>query len=148
MTPKGNFFAVILGVVVSTVVSFLVASFFIRRKGDVGAEELTEAKVAMSELKNKGKQVSVKKIVVACDAGMGSSAMGATNLRKKVKAANLDIEVTNSSIENIPADADIVITHEALSKRVESSFPSIKVLAIDNFVGTPLYDELVKSLEK
>ena len=55
---------------------------------------------------------TVRKIIVACDAGMGSSAMGAGILQKKVQEAGLDIEVKNSSIEGIPKDGDIIVCHE------------------------------------
>ncbi|MCB5647884.1 PTS mannitol transporter subunit IIBC, partial [Bifidobacterium breve] len=54
----------------------------------------------------------VRKIIVACDAGMGSSAMGAGVLRKKIQDAGLSqISVTNSAINNLPPDVDLVITH-------------------------------------
>jgi PTS system mannitol-specific IIC component len=60
----------------------------------------------------------VRKIIVACDAGMGSSAMGAGVLRKKVQDAGLsNISVTNSAINNLPPDVDLVITHRDLTER-------------------------------
>ena len=85
--------------------------------------------------------------MVACDAGMGSSAMGATTLRKKVKAAGLDIEVINTSLDDIPADADIVITHESLAERAKTKITTAELITIDQFVGNPIYDELVKRLK-
>ena len=62
----------------------------------------------------------MNKIIFACDAGMGSSAMGASILKNKVKKAGLDIDVTNTSISNIPDDADIVITHKDLTDRAKA----------------------------
>ncbi|QRN86379.1 PTS mannitol transporter subunit IICBA [Clostridia bacterium] len=151
MTPKGGLFPVLAGVVVSTVVSFLVAGLFLR-KADFDKEELDDAKKTAVDMKGKESSViktsSVKKIVVACDAGMGSSAMGATILRNKVKAAGLDIEVINTSIENIPQDADIVITQEVLTARAREAAKNAEHISIDNFMGTPLYDELVERLKK
>ncbi|GAB6108043.1 PTS mannitol transporter subunit IICB [Fusibacter bizertensis] len=151
MTPKGGFFSVIAGVTVSTVVSFLVASFFIKRSAtaDLNLEE-ARSKVGNMKAEAKGQVMtsgSVKKIVVACDAGMGSSAMGATTLRKKVKAAGLDIEVVNTSLDDIPADADIVITHESLAERAKTKITKAELITIDQFVGNPLYDELVNRLK-
>ncbi|KHF29644.1 PTS system mannitol-specific EIICB component [Anoxybacillus sp. BCO1] len=61
----------------------------------------------------------VRKIVFACDAGMGSSAMGASIMRNKVQKAGLDIEVTNTAINQLPADADVVITHQNLTDRAK-----------------------------
>jgi mannitol PTS system EIICBA or EIICB component len=84
--------------------------------------------------------------VFACDAGMGSSAMGATTLRNKFKKAGLNIEVVNTAIENIPSDAEIVITHESLTERARSKAPNAEHISIQNFMSSPEYDELVKRL--
>lgn len=150
MTPKGSFIAVILGVIVSTAVSFVVAAFFLKRKNFNSEDDsLSKAQAAMKEMKASSKGVkTVKKIVVACDAGMGSSAMGATTLRKKVQKAGLAIEVINTSLENIPSDADIVITHKTLAERAKEYNATAELIAIEQFVGNPLYDELVERLKK
>ena len=152
MTPKGSFIAVISGVVVSTAVSFVVAAFFLKRKNaKADSAELTKAQSAVKDMKaaSKGNVAkTVKKIVVACDAGMGSSAMGATTLRKKVQKAGLEIEVINTSLENIPKDADIIITHETLAERAKNYNETAELIAIDQFVGNPIYDELVERLKK
>jgi PTS system mannitol-specific IIC component len=66
----------------------------------------------------------VRKIIVACDAGMGSSAMGAGVLRKKVQDAGLtNISVTNSAINSLPPDVDLVITHRDLTERAMRQVP-------------------------
>lgn len=147
MTPRGGLIPVLAGVLVSTGVSFAVASFFIKRKN--GDEDLESAKDAIKNMKaaSKGQSTKVKKIVVSCDAGMGSSAMGATTLRKKIKQAGLNIEVVNTSIEEIPSDADIVITHESLAERASAKCQSAELISIDQFVGNPIYDELVARLK-
>lgn len=150
MTPKGGFIPVIAGVLVSAAVSFVVASFFIKRSA-ANDESLEAAKAKVGSMKAQSKGIataSVKKIVVACDAGMGSSAMGATTLRKKVKAAGLDIEVINTSLDDIPVDADIVITHISLAERAKTKNNTAELIAIDQFVGNPIYDELVTRFKK
>jgi mannitol PTS system EIICBA or EIICB component len=88
----------------------------------------------------------VHKIVFSCDAGMGSSAMGASILRKKMKAAGSDITVINSAISEIPPDADIVITHKSLTDRARLQAPQAEHISIDNFLKSPEYDELVDRL--
>ena len=150
MAPKGGLIPVLAGVLVSTAVSFAVASFFIKTSKAVEEDEdLEKAKSAVKDIKGTTTKnavaASVKKIVVACDAGMGSSAMGASSLKKKIQAAGLAIEVTNSSIDAIPNDADIVITHESLSERVKHL--KAEIITISNFVGTPVYDQLVARLK-
>ncbi|WP_127836988.1 PTS mannitol transporter subunit IICB [Clostridium prolinivorans] len=150
MTPKGSYFGVIAGVIVSTVVSFLVASYFVKKNADkMDDSELTDAKDKVKELKNVS-NVSVKKnvsrIIFACDAGMGSSAMGATTLRNKLKKAGLNIEVVHCAVDEVPSDAEIVITHESLTDRARRKAPNAEHISIKNFMNSPEYDELVKRL--
>ena len=151
MSPKGGLLPVLAGVLVSTAVSFLVASVFIKRSKEFSGKELEDAQSTMKEMKAESKGIkttktSIRKIVVACDAGMGSSAMGASTLRNKIKKLGLDIEVTNYAIEDIPSDTDIVFTHESLSARAKSIAPNAEHISISNFVNCPEYDELIKRL--
>jgi PTS system mannitol-specific IIC component len=89
----------------------------------------------------------VNKIIFACDAGMGSSAMGASLLKDKAKKAGLtDIEVKNASIAQIPDDADIVITHKDLTDRARQKLPGARHVSVDNFLGSPKYDELIDEI--
>ncbi|MDQ4043334.1 MAG: PTS mannitol transporter subunit IICB [Actinomycetota bacterium] len=89
----------------------------------------------------------VNKIIFACDAGMGSSAMGASLLKDKAKKAGLsDIEVKNTSINQIPDDADVVITHKDLTDRARQKLPGARHVSVDNFLGSPKYDELIDEI--
>jgi len=146
MTPKGGFFGVIAGVLVSTAVSFVVASYFVKRSKSSDSDiELEEAQSKVKVMKNVSKG-RVQKIVFACDAGMGSSAMGASNLRSKLKKAGIKIEVVHSAVDEVPGDADIVISHENLSGRAKAKAPQAEYIGIKDFINNPVYDELVKRL--
>lgn len=79
---------------------------------------------------------------------MGSSAMGASILRNKVQKAGLDLSVTNTSINNLPDDADIVVTHKDLTDRAKAKVPHAHHISVDNFLSSPKYDELVEELKK
>ncbi len=151
MTARGGHFAVIAGVAVSTAVSFLVSAYFIKRSSSkLSDDALVEAKERTAELKGKKSAAAVKsnvsKIVIACDAGMGSSAMAATTLRNKLKRAGLNITVVNHAIDEIPANAEIVVTHESLSDRAKSKAPNAEHVSIKNFMNAPELDELVNRL--
>lgn len=146
MTPKGGFVPVIAGVLVATIVSFLVASLFLRKSGNEEELDLAEAKEKMTALK--GKKISISTIVFACDAGMGSSAMGATTLRNKLKKAGLDVEVIHKPIDEIPSDAQMVVTHESLTARAKSKAPKAEHISITNFVDGSQYDGLIARLAK
>lgn len=149
MAPKGGLLPVLAGVITSTAVSFLVASVLVKKK-DTSDDSLEDAKKQMVEMKGKKSSVvmtKVNKIIVACDAGMGSSAMGASKLKNKVKKAGLDIEVYNTSIDSLPSDVDIVITHNQLTARAESVVPDARHISIDDFIMTGVYDQLVEELK-
>ncbi|RAK18201.1 PTS system mannitol-specific IIC component [Anoxybacillus vitaminiphilus] len=161
MTPKGNHLGVLAGVVVAAAISFLVASIFLKSaKNNEEEEDLNKATEKMQQLKGKKSEVAavlqkeaaipskVSKIVFACDAGMGSSAMGASILRNKVQKAGLDIEVTNTAINQLPEDADIVITHQNLTERAKEKLPNAFHVSVENFLNSPKYDELIKTLKE
>jgi PTS system mannitol-specific IIC component len=174
MTPRGNFIGVFGDVLVATIVSFLVASVILRRTpatetDDEDESSLTQAAQQMEMMKGSKSQAAstltkdsaeptverddsfdysrVNKIIFACDAGMGSSAMGASLLRNKAKKAGLsDIEVKNTAINQIPDDADIVITHKDLTDRARQKLPGAQHVSVDNFLGSPKYDELIDEI--
>ena len=166
MAPKGSTLAVLLGVVIAAAVSFVIAIPIIRLTGNKNEESLEDASAKMKDMKaaSKGEAVSVsveeteqqtaaipaeeiKHIVFACDAGMGSSAMGASVLKKKLQKAGLDIEVTHASVSSIPPEAQIVVTHQDLKERAMKSAPQARLVTITNFMTAPEYDELVESLK-
>ena len=88
----------------------------------------------------------VKKIAFACEAGMGSSLIGANQLKKKIKDAGLQVQVMHCPVHQIPKDAQVVVSHSGLAKRARTTAPWAVVIAFQSFVGNPVYDQLAKSL--
>ncbi len=163
MTPRGNYIGVLAGVLVATAVSFLVASVILKRDKSEDDGDLSGAAEQMQAMKGKKSSVSdsftpsaskeinqnnVQKIVFACDAGMGSSAMGASLLRDKFKKANVDVEVTNTAINQLPEDADLIITHKDLTDRAKNKRPDAIHVSVENFLNSPKYQELIDQLSK
>lgn len=152
MAPRGGLLPVLAGVVIATIVSFVVASILLKTSQQTDEDDLEKASDQMKELKGKGTHQSpiiktqVNKIVFSCDAGMGSSAMGAATLRKKCKEAGLEVEVVNTAINDIPEDADIIITHRTLTERAKAKAPHAEHVSIDNFLNNPKYEELIQRL--
>ena len=153
MAPKGGLLPVLLGIFLSAAVSFFVGSIILKRSAKDELDDLDSATLKVEELKGKKLSVSqvktgkVSKIAVACDGGMGSSAMAASVIRKKIRDAGLNIEVINSSLEDIPKDVDIVITHKELTERAKKTAPAAEHISITSFVNNPLFDELVERLK-
>ena len=157
MAAKGTHLSVILGVLAGAVVSFLVASVILKADKSEG-ESLEEAqaatKAAKAQAKGQATPVSaeintdnIKQIIFACDAGMGSSAMGASLLRDKVKKAGLTIPVNNKSISNLTDEPNtLIVTQEELAARAAQRTPRAVHVAVDNFLTSPKYDEIVAQL--
>ena len=153
VTPKTSMLGVIISVMAAATVSFLVSVVLLKttKNADKSFEDAQSDVIAMKD-ESKGLKTetfnlgNVTKIVVACDAGMGSSAMGAGVLRKKVQDANLDINVINLAINNLTSDADIVITHKDLTQRAKQYAPNAHHISLTNFLDSGLYSQLVNEL--
>lgn len=156
MTPGGSFVRVILSVLLSATVTFLVAAFLLR----IDKNKDTDLAAATAQMEaNKGRKSSVasmlsgadtagngpiRSIVFACDAGMGSSAMGASVLRRKIQAAGFtDVTVVNKAISNLTDTYDLVVTHQDLTERARQRTGSAIHVSVDNFMASPRYHEVV-----
>ena len=89
----------------------------------------------------------VRLVVFACEAGMGSSLIGANQLKKRLSALGRDIKVIHSPVNQIPADTDIVVAHESLAARARSAAPAAVVLPFKNFMKNEASELLVKNLQ-
>ncbi|MGY6090867.1 PTS mannitol transporter subunit IICBA [Avibacterium paragallinarum] len=152
MTPAHSIFGVLCSVALATLVSFLIAAFFLKIQKEDTSDKLEEAQAASKAMKGGvAKPVTdykgLQKIFVSCDAGMGSSAMGASMLRKKVKDAGLPIEVANCAINDLPDNARLVITHQDLTLRAQKQVPNAMHLSLTNFLDNKFYDNLVNELK-
>ncbi len=87
----------------------------------------------------------IRKIVVACDAGMGSSVMLATQLRKQLKDQNVQVEHT--PVNSIPADADVVVCHAGLANRARAGAPDKVLIPFQVFIGDPAVTRLVSTIK-
>ena len=145
LAPKGGMIGILAGVAVFTAVSFVVAAPFVRKAAKKLSDNNDET-VSENEEVVINKEV-INKIVFACDAGMGSSAMGATKFRNRTKGFASNITVINSSVDTIPSDADIVVSHKKLEERARKNSPQADHVFIDNFLQDSKLDKLYSILE-
>ncbi|MCM3320394.1 PTS mannitol transporter subunit IICB [Staphylococcus warneri] len=199
--PRGEFFHMLLGVVLATLVSFAVSAIILKFTKEP-KQDLEAATAQMEATKGKKSSVSsklsskennqqasttgatagatsteesnnseddadqlldnyntedvdahdysnVNHVIFACDAGMGSSAMGASMLRNKFKKAGIsDVNVTNTAINQLPNDAQLVITQKTLTDRAIKQVPNAIHISVDNFLNSPRYEELLNNLKK
>ncbi|KWX69000.1 PTS mannitol transporter subunit IICBA [Mycobacterium sp. NAZ190054] len=158
-TAGGSFLGVTLSVLGATAVSFTVAAFLLKTDRATDEPDLAAATAEMESLKGKKSSVAgtlvgtatrpIKSIVFACDAGMGSSAMGASVLRKKIQQAGFgDVKVTNSAISNLTDTYDLVVSHRDLTARARQRTGSAVHVSVEDFMSSPRYDEIVEQLKR
>lgn len=155
MSPRTQILLTMLGVAIATGVSFIIASPIIKM-ADVKSLEDAQGQMASMKAESKGAAApvsgiqkdagAVRKIVFACDAGMGSSAMGATKFRNRIKVVRPELTVINSSVDNIPSDCDIAVVQTTLVDRAVKSAPQAQMVTIGNFLADPALDALYSQL--
>ncbi|MBL5009435.1 PTS mannitol transferase subunit IIB [Enterococcus lactis] len=157
MTPFNSYLPVILGVIVAAAVSFGISAVILKADAKDTNEDfeksVQETKAAKQASKGaqgipQGTALSgVQKIIFACDAGMGSSAMGASILRKKVQEADLPQTVTNQAISQLTDDSNtLIVTQVELQERAKQKAPNARFVSVENFLNSPRYDEIIQEL--
>ena len=153
MAPRGSTLQVLLGVIIAAGVSFLIAAPIVKMSGKNAS--LEEAQKQMTDMKAESKGLTgapvdlrvIDRIVFACDAGMGSSAMGSAVMQRKLSAAGFNnIKVSHASVSEVPAGTRLVICHKDLAERAAASAPGARLVTITNFMNAPEYDALVEEI--
>ena len=162
LTPKGNFVGVIAGVLAAAIVSFLVSSFLLK-VSNKKTSDFEDVVQKSKDMKQEGKDLLNRSLGVdnantsangpiafvafACDAGLGSSAMGASAFKKRIGAADLPVRVANYAIENVPPEVDVIVVHRSLVDRAKRIWSDKEIVSIENFMGDPKIDELFARIE-
>lgn len=158
MLPKTGAINVFLGLLAGIIASCAVASLILKmdkNQEDINtslSDEMSDV-LGLSNNKKNDELISyeteeINSIIFACDAGVGSSAMGASVLRKKLKEANLYIDVIHMPVDRVPSNAKIIFTQKELKQRAESATNNAIIRTVDNYLNDPEYDKLVEDLKK
>lgn len=91
--------------------------------------------------------MKILKIIVVCDAGMGSSALGASLLKKELRKNNLVAEVMNFSIDALDQPADIVLTHHSFEERMKRHYPKAVIIGLNDFIATDNYRKVIEKVK-
>ncbi|MBP2006511.1 PTS mannitol transporter subunit IICB [Halobacillus andaensis] len=157
LTPKGNFIGIIAGVLVAAVVTFLVTAFILKLDRSSDEEDISASVEKSKAMKQAGKEASatrqkneeINTISFVCDAGAGSSAMGATTFRKKLQKNDIEgLEVKHYRIEDAPQHSDIIVVHEDLQERAKGAHPDKEIITIENYLNDPALERLMERLKK
>ncbi|WP_181310556.1 PTS mannitol transporter subunit IICBA [Nocardioides campestrisoli] len=155
VAASGSYLGVTLSVVGAATMTFLVAALLLKTDRAAAEDDLVAATASMESMKGRQSIASsvltgdaagrIRSIVFACDAGMGSSAMGASVLRRKIHGAGFtDVTVVNQAIANLTDEPDLVVTHQDLTERAVQKSPSAIHVSVDSFMASPRYDEIVE----
>ncbi|MBB5183791.1 PTS mannitol transporter subunit IICB [Catenisphaera adipataccumulans] len=174
VAPRSDWIPILIGIFASAGVSFVVASIILKLSKDTDEDEsFEEAMNQKNTMKEAGSVLQLEGvgnginsvnttaaadaasyanfdgIIFACDAGMGSSAMGSSILKKKLKEAGIDVPVTHSAINNLTNDPKkLIVTQESLLDRAMSKTPDCVHETVDNFMSSPTYDEIVNKFKQ
>lgn len=164
LTPRGNFVGVVAGVMAAAIVSFLTASFILKTSKASDSDTFEDSQQKSRDMKQEGKQVlsnslsavgetapvsntRIRFVAFACDAGLGSSAMGASAFRKRITKAGFPIEVHNYAIEKVPEKTDVIVTHKSLLDRARKTWPEMRIITIENFLKDENIERLFAEIE-
>ena len=139
MAPKGETLIILGGILIAAAVSFIVCIPFMRSE-----ERAPDADLKIDE----SRLGYINLIMFACDAGMGSSALGATRFRKRTSLAGLEVKVRNCAVDQVPDATDLIVCQRGLAERVKGTNPGKEVVIIDNFLSDPALDMLLERLIK
>lgn len=176
LAPREDIIYVLFGVILSALASFLLSILLIRKTSDSPTIQDTEDtmnefyQIAKDHkgIKRKGRELNrqftniqetedvseviftdgkIHTVFFVCEAGIGSSAMGAAMLKKKLQQAGVHISVENTSINGIPNSADLIICHERLLTTIKEIVPNKSYFSLRSFTDMKAYDQLVKKLK-
>jgi PTS system mannitol-specific IIC component len=142
MAPKGALLPVLAGIAVGALASFAVAAPIVSRAAgdDSPPAPIPAAKPALA--------ARPRTILFVCEAGMGSSVMGQSILKRKLATAHLDVHLDHAPLSELPRTAEMVIAHRSLVSRIQERAPDARVYAVDQFINSPVYEEVIQDLSK
>ncbi|WP_096189871.1 PTS sugar transporter subunit IIA [Evansella halocellulosilytica] len=146
LASREDLIFVITGILISATVTFLISYGLLKVKG-MTIESNEEEEITPP--KSKDKQLEkIEKVAFACDAGMGSSAMGAALIRKRFNQRGIDVKVVHSSVDEVPDDVDLIVAHERLRKRAKEVQPDVYFYGLSSLTDYSSYNDVVSLVER
>lgn len=87
------------------------------------------------------------KIYVVCDAGMGSSALGASLLKREFKNSRVEVQIQNVSIDMDMQEADLLVTHQHFEPSLRKHYPGKQIVGLDDFLNKQNLKKVVQMME-
>jgi PTS system mannitol-specific IIC component len=146
LAPKGELLPILCGIATGAIVTFLVAVPIVKRSAppEAGAEQFRFAAEPAAATAPAAARPGA--ILFVCEAGMGSSVVGAAVLRRKLEAARLDIPVSHAALSELQPTAEMIVCQRSLAARVAEIAPRARVYPVDDYINSPAYDQILRDL--
>lgn len=143
MSGKNSFLKVAAGVFISAAVSFGI-SFLVLKFSEKPLEKQNPEEVIA---KKEEKQMPVHKIGFICDAGVGSSAMGAALFRRKAAKNDIaDLEVEAYACDQLPDSLDLIVCQKDFRKMLPPKAESMEIFTVDSLLDQAAHDRLLETI--
>lgn len=154
MCTPSDWFAVILGIATSAVVSCisacLILEFDSHKSKEIESDDNTSEGIEATSkpvftLPDFG---YVEDIVFVCDAGIGSSVMAASMFKKMLIENGLGgISVSSSPVDEIPEDADLLICQKIISTKARDYNEYATIIEVENFMDSNMYKAIIEKIK-
>ena len=136
-TPTDARLAVFSGIFVSFLCSFAIASLLLKRQRGIEPVSIIKMK---EEDQVETVTPNYQQILFVCDAGMGSSAMGASLLSRQLKAVDLEMPVTYKSVHQMKWQPKTLVVIQAELKQLAQKYvPEKDMVSVQNFLEIKSY---------
>ncbi len=147
--------ATLFAVAISTAVSCAIAFFILKRQGKWCTEAAISAQEEKKEEVQEKRQMLEKgqmqeiKIGFICDAGVGSSAMGAALFRRKLKEEGMDgITAEAYAVDQIPEDLTIGVCQRAFLEILQKESNLSNIVTMESLLNQTEHLALIEKLRK
>ena len=146
LSGRENMAGVAGGILPSAAVSFAISLLILKKRSPEAKDTLLEEKrkVMEPEKTELKKTEPIQKIVFVCDAGVGSSAMGAAILRRLLRQRGTgEITVEACASDMLPDETDLIVCQKEIRRLLPDGIPEEKFYLVESFVDPAEYDKLV-----
>lgn len=162
MAGKGQVLRTAVGIAVSAIVAFCGSLLVLKIRGGYHADEETAAAEEIQELQDIPEQdqkeenrrqeierMPILKVGFVCDAGVGSSAMGASLFRRKLAQTELHgLQVQPYAADQIPQDLDLIVCQKDFYELLPEREEQVEVCTVSNLMASEEYTAIIEKIQR
>ena len=142
MAGRKSVLPVMVGVIVSALVSFGVSMLILHIKDGRNGDIKEEKNVAPIQKK-------IERIVFVCEGGVGSSAMGAVIFRRCLAQKGITgVRVEAFAADLVPENADVLVCQKNYCCLLPEALQSREIYTVDNLVSSDGFAGLIEQIQR